>query len=440
VGNAPKSVLKKEVHVTRLTIDDVYEYAHGVCFKTGPPGTVGAETEWFVVDRADPTAHVPLARVRALIDAVGPPPRGSRVTYEPGGQLELSTAPFPGPAAVHQALTADLAHVRAPLSSAGLALAGYGVDPLRTPLLQHDDARYRCMKAYFRRPGLAMMCTTASVQVCLDIGADHADARRRWRLAHALGPVLVAAFANSPLRGGRRTGLKSTRQAIWAALDPCRTAAPVGADPARAWGRYALDARVMLVRDEDGGFVADPGMTFREWVDQPGGRRGRRAPEREDLVYHLSTLFPPVRPRGWLELRMIDAVPEPYWPVPVVVAAALLDDPRAADAAAEAVEPAATRWAEAARDALTDPVLATAARRCFAAALEALPRLGAAGLVPLVCEYAARYVERGRCPADDALPAEPRSDTSSGAASGTASGFRADQRSDRRGNTDPARR
>src|SRR5262245_60557021 len=96
VGKVPHSVPTKEAHVTQLTIDDAYEYAHGVCFKTGPPGTVGAETEWLVVDPVDPTAHVPLARVRALVDEAGPPPRGSRVTYEPGGQLELSTAPFSG--------------------------------------------------------------------------------------------------------------------------------------------------------------------------------------------------------------------------------------------------------------------------------------------------------------------------------------------------------
>src|SRR5690606_15564989 len=127
-------------------------------------------------------------------------------------------------------------------------LAGHGIDPVRGPLLQTDQPRYACMCRYFLAggfgdAGLTMMCSTASIQVNLDIGADHADALRRWRLAHALGPVLTAAFANSPVRAGRRTGLRSTRQALWAALDPCRTL-PVlrdGADgdPAEAWTRYA---------------------------------------------------------------------------------------------------------------------------------------------------------------------------------------------------------
>jgi glutamate--cysteine ligase len=401
---------RKEPPVTRLTIDDVYEHVSGICFKTGPPGRVGAETEWLVVGPADPAAHVPLGLLRVIMEAAGPLPAGSRVTYEPGGQLELSTIPFDGLADLHMALSADLARVRAHLASHGLALAGHGVDPYRGPLLQHDGRRYRCMSAYFGPPGLAPMCSTASVQVCLDIGADRADAARRWGLANALGPVLVAAFANSALRAGEHTGLRSTRQELWARLDPGRTAVPAGADPVEAWAAYALDARVMLLRETPGGtagdgWVADPGMTFREWI----GRSENDRPTEEDLTYHLSTLFPPVRPRGWLELRMIDAVPDPYWPVPVAVVTALLDDPRAAAAAAAAAEPVAGRWPEAVRHALADPALAAAARSCFAAALDALPRLGAPGLVPLVSEYAERYVERGRCPADDLPPSLPLS-------------------------------
>ncbi|GAA2093701.1 ergothioneine biosynthesis glutamate--cysteine ligase EgtA [Actinomadura alba] len=384
--------------MTRLTIDDVYAHVSGVCFKTGPPGTVGAETEWLVADSADPGAHVPLARLRTLVDAAGPLPAGSRVTYEPGGQLELSTAPFPGPGALHSALAADLSLIRAHLADHGVVLVGHGIDPLRGPLLQNSDARYRCMSDYFGAAGLAPMCTTASVQVCLDIGADRDDALRRWRLAHSLGPVLVASFANSALRAGRRTGLRSTRQALWSGLDAGRTAVPAGADPVEAWSRYALDARVMLIRGADGDWISDPGMSFREWVTEGGPTGG---PTEQDLSYHLSTLFPPVRPRGWLELRMIDAVPDPYWPVPMAVATALFDDPRATEVAEEATRPIAGCWREAVGDALTDPALAAAARRCFTAAIEALPRLGAAALVPIVVEYAERYVERGRCPADD---------------------------------------
>lgn len=387
--------------VTRLTINDVHEHVSGVCFKTGPPGTVGAETEWLVVDHHEPAAHVSPDRLRALLEPATPLPAGSAITYEPGGQLELSSAPQPGAVALHQALSSDIQEVSTRLRRDGLGLVGSGVDPVRDPLLQSTDERYRCMSAFFAKHsrdlpygGLGMMCTTASVQVCLDIGADSADAAARWRLAHALGPILVSAFANSPVRAGRRTGLKSTRQAIWNALDPGRTGAPVGDDPAEAWARYALDAKVMMVRDGDGQWTGDPGMTFREWLVE-----GEPTPS--DLDYHLSTLFPPVRPRGWLELRMIDALPEEYWVVPVALVTALLDDPTAAALAAEAAEPVAGRWFSATVRGPADPELAKAARRCFAAARPALIRLGAADLLPIFDEYYARYVERGLCPADD---------------------------------------
>src|SRR5690606_36539071 len=121
--------------------------------------------------------------------------------------------------------------------------------------------------------------------------------------------------------------------------------------------------------------------------------------------YHLSTLFPPVRPRGWLELRMIDAPPVPYWPVPVAVATALLDDPAASRAAEDAAAPVAHLWAEAARRGLAHPPLAAAARACFAAPRARRPRSGPPATVARVAGYARRSVERGRAPADDPCPA-----------------------------------
>lgn len=390
--------------MSRLTIDDVYEHVHGVCFRTGPPGRVGAETEWLVLDRRRPGEHVLIDRLRAVMAAADPLPAGSRITYEPGGQLELSTLPSEGIQESYTALLADVRHVRRHLAGANLSLSGLGVDPVRPPLLQLHTPRYQCMSGYFGVSGLQMMCSTASLQVCLDIGADTAEAARRWRLAHALRPILVAAFANSPLRAGQRTGWRSTRQDIWDALDHGRTRPPPPGDPVETWARYALAARVMALPDGKS-WVIDPGMTFHEWVE---GDTDYRCPTEADLDYHLSTLFPPVRPRGWFELRMIDAPPEPYWPVPIAVTTALFDDATAADAAACAAEPVAGHWREAARDALTDPALADAARACFAAARAALPRLGAGtALLSLVDEYAERYVERGRCPADEVAAAHP---------------------------------
>lgn len=399
--------------MTYLTESDVHNYVNGICFKTGPPGRVGIEAEWLVTDQQQPHSPVPLPQLHALVEEAGPLPNGSAVTFEPGGQLELSSPPLQGPAATCSALAADLAHIEKQLNEAGLHLEGSGLDPHRSPTRQLALPRYVAMERYFDGgggpSGRAMMCSTASLQICLDIGADRADAQRRWQLVHRLGPVLLAAFANSPRWRGRPTGWRSTRWAIWAAIDSSRTRPAASDDPVSAWTGYALAARTMAVPRTDGPWLVDPGMAFGAWV--AGDHTPRPTPD--DLEYHLSTLFPPVRPRGWLELRMVDALPDPWWPVPVAVAAALVDDPAAARVASGATErlcggsgPDRGVWLAAARDALTDRGIAACARVCFAAACEALAGMGAASLVPVVEEYRERYVDRGRCPADDQLTTE----------------------------------
>src|SRR4051812_22899052 len=105
--------------MSRLTIDDVYAHIHSECFATGPPGRVGAETEWLVHDRARPAEHVLIDRLRAAMDAAGPLPAGSCVTYEPGGQLELSSRPGDDIQAAYTALAADVTHVRRHLTGYG---------------------------------------------------------------------------------------------------------------------------------------------------------------------------------------------------------------------------------------------------------------------------------------------------------------------------------
>jgi glutamate--cysteine ligase len=267
--------------------------------------------------------------------------------------------------------------------------------------------------------GKLMMCSTASVQVCLDAGeqgSGPAGVGWRWRLLHALGPVMVAAFANSPLRDGKPTGWRSARQQVWSQMDPGRTRAPLAdGDPRDAWTAYALDAKLMCVREPGSqDWAAPPGMTFRHWL-RDGGSGPLRPPTPEDLDYHLSTLFPPVRPRGHMELRMIDAQPGEGWIVPAAVVTALAGDARAADTAMAAAEPlwdgapgAQEPWLRAARDGPADARTSRASRQCFEAAGAALARSGAPAPVrQAVAEFTERYVLRDRCPADDQLEALP---------------------------------
>jgi glutamate--cysteine ligase len=389
---------------TVRTEHDVRGFVTRTCFKTGPPGRVGIESEWFVHDVADRSDRVSLDRLRQLVDDASPLPGGSALTFEPGGQLELSTACGDNLPHARDLLDGDLHHLDKLLADRGLLRIGVGVDPVRPPQRIYDSPRYAAMEAFFDLDGPAgrvMMASTASVQICLDAGADDADVARRWALTNALSPVLIAAFANSPIRLGRPTGYACSRQDVWSRIDATRTSAPRGADPVEAYAHYALDARVLLVRRDPGPWVAGPGMTLREWVagSTPWGR-----PTYDDLAYHLSTLFPPVRPHGWLELRVIDALPDDLWPVAVAVVAALVEDPQAADAARDAVAGLDGHHYRAARDALADRDLGRAAERCFVAALAALPRIGAdSALVAQVDDYADRYVATGRTPADDLL-------------------------------------
>jgi glutamate--cysteine ligase len=397
-----------------LTAAEAGRHVRERAFAPAGGGLVGAEVEWLTRPVGNPTGPVDFLRLRAAVEAVtaGGLPAGGRLTFEPGGQLELSSAPQPGPGAACQAVAADMAVLRRGLDAAGFTLSGLGLDPLRPPRRVLDTPRYAAMEAYFdaRGPeGRTMMSATAAIQVNVDAGADPGAT---WRLAHRLGPVLAAAFANSPLAGGRRrSGWRSTRLANWFAIDPSRTG-PVEtletlageADPGETWAGYALAAGLMLVRLSPEDFRVPPRpMTFAGWLKE-GSEWGW--PTVDDLDYHLTTLFPPVRPRGWLELRVVDALPEPWWRVPVAVAGALLGDSEAAEAAGRAAAPLAGCWREAARHGLGHPALALAARTCFSAALPALERMGADGTtVATVADYAARYVERARCPADDVLAA-----------------------------------
>ncbi|GLX07680.1 ergothioneine biosynthesis glutamate--cysteine ligase EgtA [Microbispora sp. NBRC 16548] len=367
---------------------DVHRYARD-CFRGVTSDRLGVELEFLVFDADNPALYVPIARIAGALPAL---PGGSRVTFEPGGQLELSAPPDVLPTAVAK-LTADVDAVRLALARAGLRLGGRGLDTLRAPLRQLREPRYEAMAAVLERPdGLTMMCSTASIQVNLDFGEDH---RARWERAHVLGPVLVAAFANSPA-----DGWASGRQAVWGRLDPSRTA-PVAqnGDPVDDWARYLLDARLMLVRGTGGLLPVLDGSAFRDFARVAG-----RPPTQADLAYHATTLFPPVRPRGWLEVRYLDAQGAAEWPVCVAVVHALVTDDRAAGIAVEAARPVAHRWADAARLGLADPDLRRSASVCFAAAAEALPRLGAEpSLVARVRAFASRHIESGRSPAADQM-------------------------------------
>ncbi|MEB3982784.1 ergothioneine biosynthesis glutamate--cysteine ligase EgtA [Mycobacterium sp. 663a-19] len=377
------------------------QYIADGCLVDAPLGCVGLEVEGHCHDPADPHRRPSWTEISDVLEPLPALPGGSVVTVEPGGAVELSGPPTDGALAAIDAMNRDQAVLRSAFADAGLGLVFLGADPLRPPKRINPGARYRAMEQFFAasesgEAGAAMMTSTASIQVNVDAGPRDGWAAR-VRLAHALGPTMIAIAANSPMLGGEFTGWVSSRQRVWGQMDSARCGPILGVsgdDPGTDWARYALKAPVMLVHSPDAVAVTH-WVPFADWVD---GRvlLGDRRPTIADLEYHLTTLFPPVRPRRWLEIRYLDSVPDAFWPAVVFTLVTLLDHPVAAGVAAEAVEPVATAWDTAAQAGLRDRRLYEAANRCVAAAAEQAPAELTDAMQRLI-----GCVERGRCPGDE---------------------------------------
>src|SRR2546430_6403433 len=154
-----------------------------------------------------------------------PLPAGSPLTLEPGGQVEISALPRASLAELVNSVTADLGFLRELLAAADLVLGAHGTDPHRSPHRILDTPRYAAMQRAFEPigpHGVTMMCCTAALQVCVDVGTPETVASR-WAAVNSLGPVLSAAFANSPRLAGRDTGWASTRLRSVLGVDPPRS-------------------------------------------------------------------------------------------------------------------------------------------------------------------------------------------------------------------------
>ncbi|TCK24354.1 ergothioneine biosynthesis glutamate--cysteine ligase EgtA [Pseudonocardia endophytica] len=399
-------------------------YVASVCFKHGPPRLVGVELEWMAHRPDDPRALIDPVALRAALgphapvsldpsSPAAPLPAGCDVTVEPGGQVEIASPPLPDLGSLTRIVDADARHLRTLLANAGLQVHPRAADPQRPARRILDLPRYRAMECVFDRVGphgRSGMCSTSAVQVCLDSGPAERVAGR-WAALHEMGPALVAAFANSPVQHRRRTGWKSTRMACWLSLDPGRTAPPPldVPDPAQAWAGRVVDTPLLCVRGTDDWDVP-PAVTFAEWVD--GRRRDGslgRDPTTADLDYHISTLFPPVRPHGHLEVRYVDGQAGRDWALPTAVLLALTSSPEIESRVREICEPTRDRWVPAARDALADPPLARAAAELFPLACDVLRgatagdglEWGPADVVDRLEQVTEQRVLRGLCPADE---------------------------------------
>jgi len=322
---------------------------------------------------------------------------GGAWSLEPGGQLEYSSSVRRSVDEVLEEVVGAVEAAREVGRVRGAELVSRGIDPV-TPeeraRLAVASGRYRRLARHLDRHGPAgrrMMLQTAAVHVNLDLGSRPL---LRWRVANGLVPHLVAIFANSSRYGGAATGYRSFRARQWQLLDRSRSGVFGPGDPVQDYLAFALDADAILL-----GSPAEPSRPFREWLGASEvGEDAWRA--------HLSTLFPEVRPRGYLEVRSVDALPPRWYAAPVVFLAGLLLDDEALEGARELVctgEPPDLEGA--ARRGVGDPERAGRALELFDLALAGARRLGPAvvgdGALETARTFRDRYTARGRDPAGD---------------------------------------
>jgi glutamate--cysteine ligase len=339
---------------------------------------------------------------------------GGRLTFEPGAQVEHSTAVYPSVAEALDGVGEVLELLRSAFRPHGAVLAAAGLD------LWHDISqvpqqlpfgRYTAQAAYYDRRGSwgrIMMRHTASVQINLDLGPEDVW-QERWLAANLISPLITASFACSP-----DTEAVSARAMAWQQLDPTRSGFPRclvesdDLDPRSQWATAALEADVMLFRLDDGSWEPGiPGFTFERWIKE--GHQDHGWPTVDDLDYHLTTLFFAVRPRGFVELRAGEAVPDWMRAAQVVLVSSVIYDDAARREAIDRLAPHRRRlpelWRRAAVHGVGNPELGELAGAVWEEGLRGAERKGreyfGEDALEATRRFLDRYTLRGRSPADE---------------------------------------
>jgi glutamate--cysteine ligase len=351
-----------------------------------------------------------------LYDVTG----GGAISLEPGGQFELSGAPVE---TVHQTaaeLMAHLAQVREIATPLGIGFLGLGMTPSwsRKQIPTMPKGRYRIMTDYMPKVGkygLDMMYRTCTVQTNVDFSSE-ADMVKKLRVSVALQPVATALFANSPFTEGRPNGFLSFRSEIWRDTDNARAGMiPWAFEDGMGferWVDFALDVPMYFVKRGDA-YIDVSGSSFREFFDGKNTKMHGERPTLSDWANHLSTIFPEVRLKRYLEMRGSDGVPLRQLPSHPAFWAGLLYDDVSLDAAWDIVK----RWTAQQRQALRDDVprlgfkakignryLFEIAKECVALAHRGLSRRGHIDHLgrdeTRYLESLDRIIEAGRTPAE----------------------------------------
>ncbi len=267
------------------------------------------------------------------------------ITLEPGGQLELSGAPL---ASIHEACAETTEYHRMlknVTDELRIGFLGLGFQPkwLREDIPWMPKARYEVMRRYMPQVGsggLDMMLRTTTVQANLDFGSE-ADMAKKMRVSLCLQPLVTALFAASPFENGKPSGFLSRRAACWLDTDARRTGIPacVFEDDFGFTGytEWALDAPMyFVIRDNQ--YIDCAGGNFRDFMAGRLPQLTGQFPTMDDWELHISTLFPDVRLKQYLEMRGADAGPWPWICSLSALWKGLLYDQQALDSAWNMIE------------------------------------------------------------------------------------------------------
>jgi len=268
----------------------------------------------------------------------------ANITVEPGGQLELSGEQCESIHCAHSELMEHIEQIVTVGADLGIVFLGLGMQPLsRVEDIEWvPKRRYEIMGPYMRRVGTlgqCMMKQTATVQANLDF-SDERDAMRKMRVAMGLVPLISACFANSSISDGRVNGFMTLRGHIWTDTDPARSgmlAFVLREDSSiEDYVDYALDVPMyFIVRRGD--YVPLLDLTFRQFM--AAGYEGEAA-TLDDWALHLTTLFPEVRLKRYIEVRSADSQPPEMMLALPALMKGLLYEPNSLDAAWDLVR----RW------------------------------------------------------------------------------------------------
>ncbi len=445
-----------------ITKDQVWKYVHEELFQLQPegyseefpnwPGTVGIELEAIPVDlstyqRVSFSGGLREALVRfslgnqyrqssGFYNANGKQPQqfmspmqldadGNNMSLEPGGQLEVSTRPFPCLVEAGNALSKEQKAISRHLKESNIGLVFAGIDPENSvPAigLQIAKDRYECMNSHFQdigEFGQRMMRQTCTIQVNLDFGRCEKIMSKRYAVAQFFSPILTAMFANSPFVDGKQTPYKSFRGRVWLDVDSSRCGF-VGGEPEswfkadrNAWSDvYAQklwDSSVVMQQKQNSWQRPQPARSFGEWVSDIGSKTGN-GPDIDALKLQASLLFPEVRAKGFMELRSIDAQLQKWQTVPGTIMTGALYNEEALDELSALALGKCSVWKQ-----IKEGYLAGLESSEIAGLANKLFQIGLAGVQRLPdCYYSKEsletaqgfyesFTERNLCPADQLI-------------------------------------